>query len=77
MELRYPASLSAEELIKLFSDSDYLLIALLRGRGVDVVARQHQGRQTDYRQAQRWGPDDYLVAWSKPAQRPDWLEPEL
>jgi Transposase DDE domain len=55
----------------------YLLIALLGGRGVDVVARKHQCRQTDYGQAQRLGPDDYLVAWSKPAQRPDWLAQEL
>jgi putative transposase len=55
----------------------YLLIALLLGRGVDVVARKHQCRRTDYDKAQRLGPDDYLVEWTKPTKRPDWLEPEL
>jgi putative transposase len=53
----------------------YFMLALLLGRGVDVVTRQHQCRQTDFRSGQRLGNDDHLVAWERPA-RPTWMDEE-
>jgi len=53
----------------------YLMIALLKLRGVDVCVRLHQCRHSDFRCGRRLGPDDHLVSWSRP-QRPDWMSPE-
>ena len=53
----------------------YFMIALLQEHGVDVVMRLHQRRQVDFRRGRRFGPDDHLVAWSKP-ERPDWMDQE-
>jgi putative transposase len=50
----------------------YFLIALLQEHGVEVVFRQHQLRQVDFRRGRRLGPDDHLVSWHKP-QRPSWM----
>lgn len=50
-------------------------LALLQGRGVDVVVRKHQLRPTDFRTGARLGPHDHVVRWSKP-QRPEWMSPE-
>jgi len=52
----------------------YFLIALLRARGADVVFQQHQRRTTDFRKGRRLGAKDHVVAWTKPTQRPDWLD---
>ena len=46
-------------------------LASLRQRGVDSVMRLHQKRRADFRSGQRLGPDDRLVTWHKPAQRPE------
>jgi putative transposase len=54
----------------------YFLVALLRGVGVDVVTRLHQGRHYDFRRGQRLGAGDHIVEWEKP-QRPDWMSAEL
>ena len=53
----------------------YLMIALLKLRGVDVCVRLHQARQCDFRRGRRLGPDDHLVTWYRP-QRPQWMSPE-
>jgi putative transposase len=52
--------------------SGWFDVALLAARGVDVVARKHQGRATDFRRGQRLGHDDHLVRWPKPS-RPEWM----
>ena len=50
---------------------DYVSLALLPLRGVDVVARLHQMRSPDFRRPfKRLGPGDALFVWRKPAQRP-------
>jgi hypothetical protein len=50
-------------------------IALPLQRGVDLVLRKHQLRQTDFRTGKRLGKDDHLVVWSRP-QRPAWMSAE-
>lgn len=54
----------------------YLMLALLRLKGVDFCARLHQRRPGDFRRGQRLGQDDHLVTWVRP-QRPSWMSPEL
>jgi hypothetical protein len=51
----------------------YFDLAMLHGRGVDVVTRVHQQRRVDFRRGQRLGRDDHVVRWTKP-RRPDWLD---
>jgi putative transposase len=53
----------------------YFMIALLRAKGVDVVMRQHQCRDTDFRRGRRLGPGDHAVIWTRP-QRPEWMDHE-
>jgi hypothetical protein len=48
----------------------YTDIALLLRAGVDTVMRMHQARPRDLRQGKRLGPNDRLVTWQKPKQRP-------
>ncbi|KAB2659710.1 MAG: IS4 family transposase, partial [Verrucomicrobia bacterium] len=56
---------------------DFVTLAMLPLRGVDVLARLHQGRSIDFRKAaRRLGPDDALFVWRKPVQRPDSMSPE-
>jgi putative transposase len=50
-------------------------IALLLGRGIDVVVRKHQHRATDFRTGKRLGKDDHLVFWKRPP-RPKWMSAE-
>jgi hypothetical protein len=51
----------------------FLMLALLLQRQVDVCARLHQRRKSDFRRGQRLGPDDRLITWTKPA-RPEWMD---
>jgi hypothetical protein len=51
----------------------YWEVAAARQRGADVVFRQHQRRQTDFRRGRRLGRCDHVVTWQRPA-RPDWME---
>jgi hypothetical protein len=51
----------------------YFMIALLKERGVDVVSRLHQARNTDFRRGRRLGAGDHVVTWTRPA-RPEWME---
>lgn len=55
--------------------ASYFMLALLLTRGVDVVTRQHQCRQTDFRRGERLGDGDHVVLWERP-QRPDWMDEE-
>jgi len=48
----------------------YVDIALLLRAGVDTVMRLHQARPSDLRKGKRLGPNDRLVTWQKPKQRP-------
>jgi hypothetical protein len=52
-------------------------IALLAERGVDVVVRKHQLRRSDYRTGQRLAHYDHIVVWTKPKQKPEWMEPDV
>jgi len=53
----------------------FLLLALLRIRGIHFCARLHQRRPVDFRQGRRLGPDDRLVMWIRP-KRPAWMSEE-
>lgn len=53
----------------------YFMLALFLARGVDVVTRQHQRRQTDFHRGERLGEADHVVVWERPA-RPDWMDEE-
>ena len=54
----------------------FMMLAILQLRGVHVCARLHQKRSGDLRRAQRLGPHDYLVTWTRPA-RPSWMSEDL
>jgi hypothetical protein len=47
--------------------------AMLLTRGVDSVFPLHQCRKADFRRGRRLGKEDRLVTWSKPTQRPEWM----
>ena len=47
-------------------------IALPLQRGVDIVVRKHQLRETDFRTGKRFGKDDHSVSWPRPA-CPEWM----
>lgn len=56
---------------------DFVSLAMLPGRGVDLVARLHQRRMPDFRTAQRrLGPGDAVFRWTKPWVRPPHLSQE-
>jgi len=48
----------------------YVHIAILLQSGIDTVMRLHQARPNDLRKGKRLGPNDRLVTWQKPKQRP-------
>lgn len=51
----------------------FMMIALLVGRGVEVCARLHQRRHTDFRRGKRLGKHDHLIEWKRPA-KPPWMD---
>jgi putative transposase len=51
----------------------YLMIAMLRQRGVDAAFRLHHKRHCDFRRGRRLGCGDHIVVWDRP-QRPDWMD---
>ena len=51
----------------------YFTVAWLLGSGVDVVTRQHQLRNMDFRRGKRLGKYDHIVQWTRP-KRPDWMD---
>ncbi|MCK5804524.1 MAG: IS4 family transposase [Lentisphaeria bacterium] len=54
----------------------FMMLALLRGRGVHGCVRLHQRRHSDFRQGHRLGQDDHLVTWMRPIQ-PKWMATEV
>ena len=44
----------------------YQQIDICRGKGVDVVARQHHSRKTDFRRGRWLGTLDHVVTWHRP-----------
>ena len=55
---------------------EYLTLASLPQRGVDVVARVHQRRKIDFRKGRRLGRQDALFLWQKGPNRPPFLDAE-
>jgi hypothetical protein len=53
--------------------NSYMMLALLMLRDVDVCARLHQRRPSDFRRGQRLGKYDRLVTWQRPGQ-PAWMD---
>jgi Transposase DDE domain len=53
--------------------SNYTLMAMLLGRGVQGLFRLHQARPGDLRQGKRLGKNDRLLVWRKPQLRPSYL----
>lgn len=53
--------------------ASYFVIAWLMLLGVDVVMRQHQTRDTDFRRGKRLGARDHVVEWERPS-RPAWMD---
>jgi len=53
----------------------YFMIAILRERGIDFVARLHQRRMVNFRRGQRLGREDHIVTWNRP-QKPAWMDPQ-
>lgn len=51
----------------------YFMIALFVMSEVDVIIRQHQLRNTDFRRGTRIGKRDHVVTWARP-QRPSWMD---
>jgi hypothetical protein len=51
----------------------YFLLAMALFGQRDFVVRLHQRRTVDLSKAQRLGPGDHLVVWTRPA-RPDWMD---
>ena len=51
----------------------YADFARLKRRGVDGVTRNHARRRTDGQVLHRWGKNERLVRWPRPAQKPAYL----
>ena len=54
----------------------YLDLSEIASFGADSVMRLHQMRKVDFRQGKRLGPNDQIVVWTKPVQRPACCTPE-
>jgi len=54
----------------------FMMLAILRQKGVHFCTRLHQRRPRDFRRGERLGRDDHLVTWLRP-QRPSWMSEEL
>ena len=54
----------------------FLMLAMLRLRGVHFCARLHQRRPINFRRGERLGKDDHLITWIRP-KRPQWMSEEL
>ena len=54
----------------------FMMLALLKLRGVEACTRLHQCRSSDFRQGQRLGDHDHLVTWNRP-ERPEWMSEQL
>lgn len=56
--------------------SSFRELAECAARGVDVVARQHQTRRTDFRRGRWLGTLDHIVAWQRPNSHKDRFTPD-
>jgi len=56
--------------------SSYGSLAALQQQHVDCLFHLHASRKADFRQGRRLGPDDRLVTWIKPKDKPANLSPE-
>lgn len=54
----------------------FMMLALLKLRGVDACTRLHQRRHSDLQKGTRLGKNDHLVTWTRP-KRPEWMSQEL
>ena len=54
----------------------FMMLAILRLRGVHFCTRLNQRRPIDFTRGQRLGDDDHLVTWIRP-KRPPWVPDEL
>lgn len=54
----------------------FMMLALLKLRGVDACTRLHQCRHSDFRRGRRLGDCDHVVTWTRP-DRPAWMSQEL
>jgi putative transposase len=54
----------------------FMMLAILRQRGIHFCVRLHQHRPGDFRQGRRLGQDDHLITWVRP-QRPSWMPEDL
>jgi hypothetical protein len=54
--------------------ASFWAIAMLLGRGVDSLMRQHQKRSIDFRTGVRLGRDDHLITLARPTQPPEWVD---
>ena len=51
----------------------YWAAATLMARDMHFVMRNHQKRSVDFRRGKRLGKGDHCIKWSKPRQRPSWI----
>jgi hypothetical protein len=85
---KYKGKLTGEnsmfrELHKFFQAKDVIIadrayagwfdIALCVQRGIDLITRKHQNRNSDFRSGKRLGKDDHVVTIQKP-DRPKWMD---
>jgi len=52
----------------------YFTIAMLLGRGVDLVSVSHHARKVNFRSGHVLGPKDHIGEWEKPSVRPEWMD---
>ena len=53
----------------------FLMLAILRHRGVHFCSRVNPRRLVDFRRGKRLGKDDHLITWKRP-KRPQWMSEE-
>jgi hypothetical protein len=53
----------------------YMMLAMLKNRKIEVCARLHHQRHSDFRRGRRLGLDDHLITWVRP-KRPSWMSLE-
>ena len=51
----------------------FMMIALLSAEGVQVCARKHHKRHSDFTRGKRLGKFDHIIVWTRP-QRPKWMD---
>lgn len=57
--------------------SAYIALAYSTMQGIDAVARQKGPRNCNFRQGKKLGPNDRLIVWNKPKDKPHYISDEL